>query len=409
VRVITSADAVPAVGAHSSHHPSVLMITGAYYPELSGGGLQARGVVRALQGAATFAVLTTSTDPSLPARAEEDGVPIRRVYVDVRSPLSRIRAACHFVAALLNSVPDVDVVNLHGFSRKAILLVALTRLFGKRFVLTLQTGVHDEPSAVRALGALAYWAYGHADRYLSVSPGLSRAYLDAGLPESRLRQVCNAVDTERFRPSTRGERAALRVELGLPPDLPLVLFVGFFSRDKRPDLVYHAWAQADSAGTPSGLLFIGASRSTYQEEVDESLAPAILARTGSDGVAGRVFFVESTYHIEKYFRAADVYVLPSIREGLPIALLEAMSSGLSCIAARLPGSTDALIDDGVNGLLVTADDRDGFAAAIRSVLDDARLASRLGAAARQVVLDRYSIQRTAAAWLAVYNEVSQAR
>src|SRR5205814_7699820 len=122
------------------------------------------------------------------------------------------------------------------------MLAALSRLFRKRFVLTLQTSVHDEPAAAKAAGAATYWAYRSADLYLSVSPALSRGYLDAGLPVARLRQVCNAVDTDGFRPPAAGERERLRRELGLPADLALVLFVGFFSRDKRPDLMYRAWA-----------------------------------------------------------------------------------------------------------------------------------------------------------------------
>ena len=239
----------------------------------------------------------------------------------------------------------------------------------KRFVLTLQTGVHDEPPAAQAAGAAAYWAYRHADLYLSVSPGLSRAYLAAGLPATRLRQVCNAVDTDRFRPPVPGERAALRRELGLPPDLALVLFVGFFSRDKRPQLLYRAWSEMASDDPRTGLVMIGATQSIHGE-VDTELAPAIRAQAARDGVADRLFFVESTRTIEKYFRAADVYVLPSVREGLPIALLEAMSSGLPCVATRLEGSTDGLIDDRVNGLLVAPDDGAEMAAAIRLVLTD---------------------------------------
>ena len=62
----------------SPRRPRVLMVTGAYFPELSGGGLQARGIVRALAGQAEFAVLTTSTNPALPANAVEEGVSIRR-------------------------------------------------------------------------------------------------------------------------------------------------------------------------------------------------------------------------------------------------------------------------------------------------------------------------------------------
>ncbi len=183
--------------------PRVLMVTGAYYPETSGGGLQARTVIRALRGDADFSVLTTSADPSLPARSDEDGVPIRRVFVDVQSRFSTITAAARVAAAFAGLSARFDIVNLHGFSRKAILLAALSRLLRKRFVLTLQTGVHDEPPAAQAAGAAAFWAYRHADLYLSVSPGLSRAYLAAGLPAARLRQLCNSVDTNRFRPPAR--------------------------------------------------------------------------------------------------------------------------------------------------------------------------------------------------------------
>ena len=387
--------------------PRVLMVTGAYYPETSGGGLQARTVIRALRGRADFSVLTTSADPSLPARSDEDEVPIRRVFVDVQSQFSKITAAARVAAAFAGLSARFDIVNLHGFSRKAVLLAALSRLLKKRFVLTLQTGVHDEPPAAQAAGAAVFWAYRHADLYLSVSPGLSRAYLAAGLPPARLRQLCNSVDTNRFRPPARGERTELRRELGLPPDLALVLFVGFFSRDKRPQLLYRAWSRmaVTSSGAQLGLVMIGATRSVHGE-IDSELAPAIRAQAVQDRVTDRVFFVESTPTIEKYFRAVDAYVLPSIREGLPIALIEAMSSGLPCVATRLEGSTDGLIDDHVNGLLIEPDDEAGMTASLQRLLTDADAAARLGAAARDTVLERYSIEKTAALWLSAYQELS---
>ena len=68
--------------------PGVLMITGAYYPELSGGGLQCKAIVDALRSEARFVVLTTCTDPALPPADEVDGTPVRRVHVDVSSPMS---------------------------------------------------------------------------------------------------------------------------------------------------------------------------------------------------------------------------------------------------------------------------------------------------------------------------------
>jgi glycosyltransferase involved in cell wall biosynthesis len=385
--------------------PRVLMVTGAYFPETSGGGLQARAVIRALRRDAEFVVLTTSADPSLPPCSEEDGITIRRVYVDVERAISKLTAAARLVSAFVELAPRIDIVNLHGFSGKAIVLVALSRLFRKRFVLTLQTSVQDEPLAARRTGPAAYWAYCGADLYLSVSPGLSRGYLEGGLPASRLRQVRNAVETDRFRPPAAGEREMLRRELGLPCDLPLVLFVGYFSRDKRPDVMYRAWAAAASGPRRPGLVMIGATRAVHGE-VETALAPAIRESAVRDGVADRLFLVEATTTIERYFRAADIFVLPSVREGLPIALLEAMSSGLPCVASRLDGSTDVLIEDRVTGVLVAPDDEAGFTAAIGLLLTDGSLAEQLGSAARAAVLDRYAIHTAAAAWLAAYRELA---
>jgi glycosyltransferase involved in cell wall biosynthesis len=380
------------------------MVTGAYYPELSGGGLQAREVVRALGDHVSFSVLTTSANRALPRRAEEYGVSITRVFVNPRSAVSQLGAFAALALAFIRAAGRFDIVNVHGFSRKTILFVLLCRLLRKRLVLTLQTGVHDEPAGVRALGAIAYWAYCQADLYLSVSPGLSRAYREAGLPASRLRQISNAVDTKRFEPASAGERVALRANLGLPADVPILLFVGFFSRDKRPQLLYDAWA-ATAQDVRSALLFVGATRSAYGE-VDAELAGSIRAGAAAAGLADRVLFVESTLAIERYFRAVDAYALPSIREGFPIALLEAMSSGLPCVATRLSGSTDVIIEHGANGLLVEPDDAAGFTAAIRLLLRDRRARERLGSAARQTIRDRFSIERTACDWLAAYRDLS---
>ena len=381
--------------------PRVLMVTGAYFPETSGGGLQARAVIRALRDQADFVVLTTSADPSLPARSDEDGIEIRRVYVDVQSRVSTLTAAGRLVSAFVDLASRFDIVNLHGFSSKAIILVALSRLFRKRFVLTLQTSVQDEPPAVAKAGPAADWAYRRADLYLSVSPGLSRGYLEGGMPASRLRQVRNAVETDRFRPPAPGERERLRHELDLPPEAPLVLFVGYFSRDKRPDAMYRAWLANAGGDRRPGLVMVGATRAVHGE-VDAALAPTIREWAIRDGVADRLFLVEATRTIERYFRAADLFVLPSVREGLPIALIEAMSSGLPCVASRLEGSTDVLIEDQVNGLLVVPDDEAGMAAAVRLLLTDRTMADRLGAAARATVLDRYAINTAASSWLEAY-------
>ena len=119
-------------------------------------------------------------------------------------------------------------------------------------------------------------------------------------------------------------------------------------------------------------------------------------------------FVGPSQVVEEYFRAADAYVLPSVREASPVALLEAMASGLPCVASRLDGSTDALITDGIDGRLVPPDDVEAFAAAIGSVLTRRDYAAGLGAAARRTIVDYHSVERVSPAWLAVYRELAAA-
>jgi glycosyltransferase involved in cell wall biosynthesis len=393
-----------AVTSPSPARLGVLMVTGAYYPELSGGGLQARAVVQALRSRIDFLVLTTSIQPELPARADDDGVPVYRILVRVGQRLSEMRAAIKTISFFIRTQHQFDIVNLHGFSRKAVLIYRLARMLRKRFVLTLQTGGHDEPGAARALGRRAFDAYAGADLVISVSPGLTRAYVDGGLPPERVREVSNAVDTNRFRPvSSDSERSALRRALGLPIDRCLVLFVGYFSADKRPSVLYDAWRRLPST-VSSTLVFVGATDSKYKE-VDPALAATIRRDAEAAGHSADVLFVPPTSAIEQYYRACNVYVLPSRREGLPIALLEAMASGLACVASRLPGSTDGIIDTGTNGVLVEVDDAQGFSDAIAQLSANPRAAAQMGAQARATIVERYSIAVTAERWRAAYEEV----
>ena len=119
--------------------------------------------------------------------------------------------------------------------------------------------------------------------------------------------------------------------------------------------------------------------------------------------------IEPTHDIERYFRAADIFVLPSIREAHPLALLEAMACGLPSVATRLAGATDVLIQDGWNGRLFPADDDDALAGILRELLTDEAAASLMGARARETVMAHYDIRHTAEAWLSAYRAVGDQR
>jgi len=391
--------------ATSARPLRVLLVTGAYSPEISSGGLQSQMVARALADCVSFKVLTTALDRTLPRRSLVNGVPVSRIVVDTDSPRSKISAAGPMLSETTALMRETDVVHLHGYSQKNVPVTAVAKSFGVPIVLSLHTAGFDEPETICGHGPLARWALKAANLYVAVSPSLSDACKAAGLPPDRIHHVPNGVDLERFRPPAADERAATRLSLGLPVDRPIVLFVGFFSREKQPHVLFDAWLRLQRRGASTTLVFVGATRSAYFE-VDRRLADDMRAEAQRAGLSDRLVFADPTPRVEEYFRSADVFALPSSREGLPVALLEAMATALPAVASRLPGSTDTIVDDGRTGVLVTPGDAGMLANAIERLLIQRDAAAALGAAARRHVASEFSADRTARGWLAAYRAVA---
>ena len=388
---------------------SVLMVTGAYWPELSGGGLQCRTMIRALGDRARCRVFTTCTDRSLPAESVVEGTPVTRVYVDLAAPLTKWRAAWSTLLFFVAHSGSFEIVHLHGVSRKSILITLLARLFGKRLVITIHTAGSDEPEGVKALGPLAYRCYSRADQFIAISEQIAANYRAAGLPPDRLAIAPNGVDTDRFRPASEAQRADARRAIGgLPPDIPWVLFVGFFSRDKGPDVLFEAWLRSQVAAPgSSALLFVGATESAYYE-VDATIARDIKAEAERRGVSHLVAFTGEMADVERAYRAADVLVMPSTREAFGMVLIEAMASGLPVIATQIAGVTDTIVGARENGVLVPARDVDALAAALADLVSDGEERRRMGERGRERAVAGYGLEASARRWLAIY-EGAEAR
>lgn len=384
----------------------VLMVTGAYWPELSGGGLQCRTMIHALKDRFRFRVFTTCTDPQLPRESEVEGVPVDRAYIDLSKRATKLAATFRTFEFFRRHHESFDIVHLHGFSQKSVLIVILALLLGKKIVLTIHTADHDEASGAKRRGWVAYWAYRQADLYIAISSRIAHNYLAAGLPKTRLRLAPNGLDVSRFHPASRPERDAARARLGhLSADLYWILFVGFFSREKGPDVLFEAWLRMQATAPPSGLLFVGATDSEYQE-VDKALATGIADRAAELGLSGRVRFTGPLGDIEQAYHAADIFVMPSMREAFGMVLVEAMASALPVIASEIKGVTDEIVADGHTGVLVPPGDPAALAEAIRGLLVNSSGAASMGAHARETAVSGYGIDAARERWVAAYEALS---
>ena len=170
-------------------------------------------------------------------------------------------------------------------------------------------------------------------------------------------------------------RAAARAELGLAPDARVVGSVGNFTAKKDQATLLRAVAEVPPADLGGGgdavLVLVGLG----------PLEGELRALARDLGIAERVVFAGSRDDVFALLPALDVFALSSRFEGLPIALLEAMASGVAPVATRVGGIPE-VITDGRDGVLVDPGDPTGLAAALTRVLGDDDERARIGACAR---------------------------
>ena len=367
----------------------VLMITGVYFPEKNGAVLQCMQLIRNVGGLVDFVIFAGANNLESEGDCCVEGVAVTKIFISRRSRSKYIFDIIRFYVCAMRKIKKVDLVHLHGFSRRNAIVVLLGRVLGKKIVLKMSSYGHDDPSSIKQFFPHFWWIFKCCHTYISLSPAFAMAYQKERLPESKYSFIPNGVDLVRFSPVSLDEKKILKLKYGFGGYESLLIFVGHFSPEKRPMIVYKAWIKLLQMNCNVGIIFIGRTTKNYYE-VDEEIYDAIRADAQQRGVLSLISFIEETSHIDDYMKMADIFVLPSVREGMPNALLEAMACALTCVARRLPGVTDWLIDDGRTGLLVQSDDPDVWAQKIRPYVENHLAQRQMGLAARQFIADNFS-------------------
>jgi glycosyltransferase involved in cell wall biosynthesis len=203
----------------------------------------------------------------------------------------------------------------------------------------------------------------------------------------------SGVDTVRFRPDA-AVRARIRQKLGIPEGDLVFLFLGRLNRDKGVLDLASAFAGIAAAYPHAHLLMVGP---------DEGNLLSALAELTAD-CAAQVHQVGYAARPEDYMAAADVFCLPSYREGFGTVVIEAAAAGIPAIATRIYGVVDA-VEDGRTGLLFPPRDIADLQACLREMADNPVRRRQLGEQARQRAQTNFSSETVAAAWLDYYRRL----
>jgi len=211
------------------------------------------------------------------------------------------------------------------------------------------------------------------------------------IPQEKITLIPNAIDLRRFSPSTV-TRAESRAKLGLPPNSPVIAGVGRLNSQKNF----------------SSFLDIAVVLSRRFPELRFLLAgegpeEAILRQKANTlGISDKIVFAGYVADTRQVYAAADMLLMPSRFEGLPMTLLEAMAMELPVVASKLDGIVEVIKDDS-EGFLVESTDTNGFINRCATLLENPAKSSELATNARAKIEARFSVERMTSALEAIYD------
>jgi len=376
------------------------MVSYYFWPEYSGSAVQALNLSRHLGNRGVEPFIVTANLSGSAAHDRIDGIDVYRLPVARSARLqlpSFIASLCRFLAF---HRARFDVVHAHGTLWHGI-AGPMARLLGKKSLLKVAMAQSDIDFRRQGLllGGINQALVRRFDVYIATTDAIAREFGDNGLDVNRVRLIPNGVDTETYTPASPQERVALRRQLGLP-DGPLVTFVGIINQRKNIEGILRVWRSVAQRGLPGHLLLAGPRPGGEADEYFVRLRTFV----AQHGLESRVTFLEARSDIPNILQASDIFFFPSLQEGMPNAVLEAMGSGLACLVSRGSG-TDGVVIDGANGFSRDVQDEAGFAEVLIRLLGDSLLRASVGQAARQSVLENYSLDAVADRYLKLYREL----
>ncbi|HVR76414.1 MAG TPA: glycosyltransferase [Planctomycetota bacterium] len=371
---------------------------------LGGAQVQAVRLARALRLEGIEARLVTGRwRRSEPRSLELEGIPVTAVFTALKmfhlKGLRKLGMYIYLASLLVHLLRKrrlYDVIHVHSATSSAFPVILAGRWLGKPTVMKLMaSGEWGDLKRMRSGGELPGSScmarfFRRADRVICLNAeAVAECRAEGFVPEHCI-SIPNGFPVKGIPLRTRSDTGG-KVE---------VTFAGRLDPQKNPMLLLEAAAIVKQSPGGDGVRtrFLGDGP---ERRLLEDRARAL-------GVEDRVRFLGRVTNVPVHLEETDIFVLPSLSEGISNALLEAMSHQVACIASGIPGNLD-LIHDRVTGLVVRPDDAGGLARAILDLAGDGPLRERLGRAGRMLVEERFDIEVVARRYAELYRSLALPR
>jgi len=271
-----------------------------------------------------------------------------------------------------------DLVHTHGYFAD-IIGIPVARILGIPHISTCH-GFISTTNKLIIYNTLDRIMLRFSNRILAVSDSIKHHLTKIGINQYRITVIQNAVEGNSDKELFLKKRREKREKLNIPEEEFLVGYIGRLSKEKGLKYLIDAASTLNELGIPIKVLIIG--KGAQENELK--------ALVKNKGIEYNFIFAGFQSDIKNWIPALDVFVLPSLTEGTPMALLEVMSFGITVIASCV-GDVPKIIVNGENGILVEPRDPKGLAQAIKELFRDHSLRKRMGENAATLITEKYNV------------------
>lgn len=385
------------------------MLSYKFPPFYSGAGKQALTLSCSLKRKGVEIFVLTGNFGNTPSKDNIRGIPVYRIPILGKRGGKYIQKLCFFFGTLLflyTHRRKYRIIHIHSIFWPYLSAFLLAKIFKGKIIIKMTMVGHDDPLAIkkRKFGGLQLRLFLLADKFISISSALSDSYKQMGLPLVKLELIPNGVDINRFHPVyDQIQKAKLRESLGLPSG-EIATFVGPLVQRKRIDFLIEIWRDIVKRIPEARLLLIGPYEGS-SEDFDAYFFERIKKMIKEYELEDNVYVLGEIDEVEKYLQVSSIFIFPSIREGLPNALMEAMACGLPCVVLKIKGISENIIKNNREGILINNQDKRAFIDAILYLLKTRGFSKKIGEKARMKIERDFSINKIAGKYVSIYKEL----
>jgi len=353
----------------------ILFVTGGFHPELHGGSIQINHLIKSLKKNFNTFVLSSSKiyDTSL---------------LDISNKLNifRLKKDNNYFLRLFNILKmilfffliqrKISIIHFRGFTKKVILLILLGKIFRKKIIYSPTRYLEDDIYTLKK-NFFFYFFIKKIDLLLFFSPIFFSGKNFFIKKVFKFQYLPNFVDLNIFKFKKKKFHKNLNI-----------LFIGFFSKVKNPQLIYNAWKKIKNSNT--NLTFIGRKSFDYYLS-DSKIYDKIYNDAKKNNLLKRIKFIDQTNKVTKYYNDCDIFVLPSKTEGMPNVLLEAMASGLVPIVLKISNLYSDIIIDKFNGFILKKNSVQELSATLDKLIVNKRKLNQISLNARKTIENKFDL------------------